>query len=620
MGDGERAHEHAGFEQRGGIRHGFQQLSQGDVGALLGDFALQDGNFPPILRNACGAFGQQLAHVGGSEPEQGGILCGVAVNSVLVRAGSELVEYGHAVGSGAEPAAGQIYPQRCFQLLRLYGFIAQLLCEGIGSGVTGFLCHLVPEGELAPAGALIQQAAPVGTVLRQILYRASDEAGNLLLQSRVGIIEPLPGIQLWAERVLQGAGGEQLLHERQRQGTVRGVPRQPAGVGQFLCGGGSSPVQHLYFRGGVAEDIGSGSLHGQESFKIVAAVRFIWAECQYLQVFASLAYSEETEDEVGELRFLPAGVAEFQLRIIRGTLRVGEGKPGGLLAIVCGGGYDFFHPCQRGRGMGRAEAAVVGASATAQAAEQTAERVSALRWQICGFRAEGGSQLAVDNGGLSAQVNHLLQRLRHFFLPFKGIGCSADGGGRSAQHICHGAVVQCQLLSQSAELFPAGGCHFQRGIRGGGEGGGIALLGQQADVIIQAASIALRAVQLVGQEVERVSQRGHGVHRVAPVRVGHGTGGGINGGAELGNGIFLVGLGGMQLQTEFGEPDALESAMYYGEGGGFFCHEEDGFAMPQTVGYHVGDGLALAGTWRPDEDKALPPSGGQHGRKLRGVR
>ena len=104
--------------------------------------------------------------MGGSEPEQGGILCGVAVNSVLVRAGGELVEHGHAVGSGAEPAAGQIYPQRSFQLLRLYGFISQLFCEGIGAGVAGFFCHLVPEGELAPAWALFQQAAPVGTMLR----------------------------------------------------------------------------------------------------------------------------------------------------------------------------------------------------------------------------------------------------------------------------------------------------------------------------------------------------------------------------------------------------------------------------------------------------------------------
>ena len=163
------------------------------------------------------------------------------------------------------------------------------------------------------------------------------------------------------------------------------IPRQFLGMSRLCIGSLGSAEQEFHLRCGVKADVGPRGLHGQQPFKIVAAVGFLRAECQYLQVFAGLAETEETEDEVGELSFFPPGVTEFQLRIIRGALRVGEGKSGGVLAIVCGSGGDFFHPAEGGRGLCRAEAGVVCAPAVAQFAEQSAERVGRFRRQVCGF-------------------------------------------------------------------------------------------------------------------------------------------------------------------------------------------------------------------------------------------
>lgn len=61
---------------------------------------------------------------------------------------------------------------------------------------------------------------------------------------------------------------------------------------------------------------------------------------------------------------------------------------------------------------------------------------------------------------------------------------------------------------------------------------------------------------------------------------------------------------------------ALQSAMYHIECRGFLCNEQHGAATAQLIGDDVGDRLALAGAWWPDQHEITAFRSCENGRKL----
>ena len=75
----------------------------------------------------------------------------------------------------------------------------------------------------------------------------------------------------------------------------------------------------------------------------------------------------------------------------------------------------------------------------------------------------------------------------------------------------------------------------------------------------------------------------------------------------------------VQFQAERVEPNLCQSLLHHFKGGHLLRHEKHSFALIQCIGYHVGDGLALACSRGAVEDEALASSTLYHCLHLRRV-
>ena len=206
------------------------------------------------------------------------------------------------------------------------------------------------------------------------------------------------------------------------------------------------------------------------------------------------------------------------------------------------------------------------------------------------------------------------------FLPLQAVFGAGEQGTLLRAQLAHQFEMQSEVAGFLQSL------HFLRAsevgglFRAGGELWHIRVGGHEVNIVEQAALIRVEVVQLPGQHIELVAQLGHGIDLFLPVLpVGSGADG-LHRRLVLRQHVFLIGLVGVQLQAEFLQSHALEAVVHHLQSRGFFGHEEHGLAMRQTVRNHVRDGLALAGAGWPDEHEILAAPGGQHGRKLRGIR
>ena len=80
--------------------------------------------------------------------------------------------------------------------------------------------------------------------------------------------------------------------------------------------------------------------------------------------------------------------------------------------------------------------------------------------------------------------------------------------------------------------------------------------------------------------------------------------------------VGLVGLTGVQLQTEGPQPHGLEPTLNHLQRGHLLRHKQDPLSLGHAVGNQIRNGLRFARTWRPLQDEAHPALCRQDGGKL----
>ena len=211
------------------------------------------------------------------------------------------------------------------------------------------------------------------------------------------------------------------------------------------------------------------------------------------------------------------------------------------------------------------------------------------------------------------------QRFCQFFIAAQAVVFKADSlytigrhllnqrvmAGKAVRSIQHGAAALCRA-----------GCQvILHGRKGGQVGKRLHIL----HIFIKGGSVLSLTVQLPRQHVKLIAQRSKRIGRLRPSVIRSACAHRLYRSFKLRKHVFLVGFVGVQLQTKILQPDAFEALMHHLQGSGFLGHKEHSFAVPQTMGNHVGNGLALARAGGAYEHKVFTTSRGQHGRQLGGV-
>lgn len=73
---------------------------------------------------------------------------------------------------------------------------------------------------------------------------------------------------------------------------------------------------------------------------------------------------------------------------------------------------------------------------------------------------------------------------------------------------------------------------------------------------------------------------------------------------------------GVQFQAEFAETVLLQATVYHLKGCRFLCHKQHRLFQCEALGDDIGDGLAFAGSRRPDQHEILAFRGCDHSGQL----